>query len=117
MLPGGIDGPERGSGPVEAVRDVSFELQRGQVLGYLGPNGSGKTTSIKCLLGLIQPTDGSVRLFGQPASDAAARARVGYLPEQPYFYDYLKPTEVLDYVGRLYGMDAAVRRKRNPLPP
>ena len=114
MLPGGIDGPVRGSGPVEAVRDVSFELQRGQVLGYLGPNGSGKTTSIKCLLGLIQPTEGSVRLFGQPASDAAARARVGYLPEHPYFYDYLKPTEVLDYVGRLYGMDAAVRRKRIP---
>ena len=114
LLPGGNDGRERSSGPVHAVRDVSFELQPGQVLGYLGPNGSGKTTSIKCLLGLIQPTEGSIRLFGQPATKARARARIGYLPEHPYFYDYLKPTEVLDYVGRLYGMDAAVRRKRIP---
>ncbi len=115
LLPGGASlDEERGSGPVHAVRDVSFVLQPGQVLGYLGPNGSGKTTSIKCLLGLIQPTGGTVRLLGQPVSSPAARARIGYLPEHPYFYDYLKPTEVLDYVGRLYGIDTAVRRKRIP---
>ncbi len=115
LLPGGANlDVDRGSGPVHAVRDVSFELQPGQVLGYLGPNGSGKTTSIKCLLGLIQPTGGEIRLFGQPVSSPAARARVGYLPEHPYFYDYLKPTEVLDYVGRLYGIERSVRRKRIP---
>jgi ABC-2 type transport system ATP-binding protein len=99
--------------PVEAVRGISFRLEPGRVLGYLGPNGSGKTTSIKCMLGLIQPTAGDVRLFGLPQNDPMARARIGYMPEQPYFYDYLKPTEVLDYVGRLYGIPKAVRRKRN----
>lgn len=100
--------------PVVAVQDVSFSMAPGQTLGYLGPNGSGKTTSIKCMLGLIQPTRGRVELFGRPASDPMARARIGYLPEHPYFYDYLKPTEVLDYVGRLYGLSAQVRAKRIP---
>ncbi len=99
---------------VQAVRDVSLTLKRGESLGYLGPNGSGKTTSIKCILSLIQPTSGKIRLFGADPSDATARARVGYLPEAPYFYDYLKPTEVLDYVGKLYGLDSATRKKRIP---
>ncbi|HAN32468.1 MAG TPA: hypothetical protein DCQ06_12805 [Myxococcales bacterium] len=100
--------------PVVAVRDVSFSMEPGQVLGYLGPNGSGKTTSIKCILGLIQPSQGDIRLFGQSSNSAEARTRVGYMPEHPYFYDYLKPTEVLDYVGQLFGIDAQVRRKRIP---
>ena len=100
---------------VVAVRDVSLTLKRGESLGYLGPNGSGKTTSIKCILNLIQPTTGKIHLFGADPSDANARARVGYLPEAPYFYDYLKPTEVLDYVGKLYGLDAATRKKRIPM--
>lgn len=99
---------------VQAVSDVSLTLKRGESLGYLGPNGSGKTTSIKCILSLIQPTTGKIRLFGADPSDARARARVGYLPEAPYFYDYLKPTEVLDYVGKLYGLDSATRKKRIP---
>lgn len=98
---------------VPAVRDVSVTLYAGESLGYLGPNGSGKTTSIKCLLGLVVPTGGQARLFGRPASDPHARARVGYLPESPYFYDYLTPTEVLDYVGKLYGLSAADRRRRS----
>ena len=101
--------------PVQAVRDVTFSLRRGESMGYLGPNGCGKTTSIKCVLSLIRPTSGSIRLFGADPSDAHARARVGYLPESPYFYDYLKPTEVLDYVGKLYGLDAATRKKRVPM--
>ena len=100
---------------VQAVRDVSLTLKRGESLGYLGPNGCGKTTSIKCILSLIQPTSGKIRLFGADPGDASARARVGYLPEAPYFYDYLKPTEVLDYVGKLYGLDAATRKKRIPM--
>ena len=97
---------------VEAVRGVSFQVQQGQLLGYLGPNGSGKTTSIKCILGLIQPTTGEIRLFGGRHDDPALRARIGYMPEHPYFYDYLKPTEVLDYVGRLYGIPAKIRKTR-----
>ncbi len=99
---------------VQALHDVSLSLQPGESLGYLGPNGSGKTTSIKCILTLIRPTTGSIRLFGRDPSDPLARARVGYLPESPYFYDYLKPTEVLDYVGRLYGLDRADRKRRIP---
>ncbi|MCB9739714.1 MAG: ABC transporter ATP-binding protein [Deltaproteobacteria bacterium] len=99
--------------PVEAVRGISFRLEPGRVLGYLGPNGSGKTTSIKCMLGLIQPTAGKIAFFGRPHSDPLARARIGYMPEHPYFYDYLKPPEVLDYVGRLYGIPAEIRRKRS----
>jgi ABC-2 type transport system ATP-binding protein len=98
---------------VEAVRGVSFSVQKGQLLGYLGPNGSGKTTSIKCILGLIQPTSGTIELFGGRHDDPMRRARIGYMPEHPYFYDYLKPTEVLDYVGRLYGIPADVRTKRS----
>ena len=99
---------------VEAVREVSLQMRRGESVGYLGPNGSGKTTSIKCILSLIQPSSGSIRLFGRSPSDALARARVGYLPESPYFYDYLTPHEVLDYVGRLYGMDRGTRKSRVP---
>ncbi len=100
---------------VEAVRGISFRLEPGQVLGYLGPNGSGKTTSIKCMLGLIQPSAGAIRFFGRPHRDPLARARIGYMPEQPYFYDYLKPPEVLDYAARLYGIPSEVRRKRIPM--
>lgn len=99
---------------VEAVREVSLQMHRGESVGYLGPNGSGKTTSIKCILSLIQPSRGSIRLFGRSPSDALARARVGYLPESPYFYDYLTPHEVLDYVGRLYGLDRGTRKSRVP---
>ncbi len=97
---------------VEAVRDISLALHRGRVLGYLGPNGAGKTTSIKCMLGLIQPSRGEIRFFGRSHRDPLARARIGYLPEHPYFYDYLKPTEVLDYAARLYGVPAAIRKRR-----
>ncbi len=99
---------------VQAIRDVSFTLEAGKTLGYLGPNGSGKTTSIKCILGLIAPTGGQVTLFGRSQRDASARARVGYLPEHPYFYDYLKPGEVLDYAARLCGLGRAARRERIP---
>ena len=97
---------------VHAVRDVNAVMYRGESLGYLGPNGSGKTTSIKCLLALIQPTAGKVELFGRSPTDPAARARVGYLPESPYFYDYLTPVEIFEYVGKLYGLDARTRRSR-----
>ena len=96
---------------VEAVRGVSFEVQKGETFGLLGPNGAGKTTSIKSILRLIHPDRGSIRLFGEPLSLSAAR-RIGYLPENPYVYQYLTAREFLDLCGRLMGMGRAQRRRR-----
>lgn len=98
--------------PVHAVRGVSLAVEPGEIFGYLGPNGAGKTTSMKMAMGLIQPTAGAVRLFGAPATSPKIRARVGYLPEHPYFYDYLTATEILDFFGELYGLPRAARRAR-----
>lgn len=97
---------------VQAVRDISFKVEAGQVFGFLGPNGAGKTTTIRVLMGLIRATSGTVKLFGQPAPSRTARARIGFLPESPYFYDYLTVTELLDLAGRLCGVPSAERRKR-----
>jgi ABC-2 type transport system ATP-binding protein len=97
---------------VDAVRGVSFEVKRGEILGFVGPNGAGKTTSIKMMLQLIFPTKGSVKLFGSAAADPRARARVGYLPENPYIYSYLKPLEFLDLCGQLTGMSKKQRYAR-----
>ncbi|MGH1349106.1 MAG: ABC transporter ATP-binding protein [Nannocystales bacterium] len=96
----------------EAVRGISFSVDPGQVFGFLGPNGAGKTTTIKILMGLIFPTAGRVSVLGAPAGDRAAKARLGYLPENPYFYDYLSAPELLDMVGRIHGLDRAARRKQ-----
>lgn len=96
-----------------ALRDVSFSIQPGEIFGYLGPNGSGKTTTLKILFGLIFPDAGSIRVLGRPLSDRSWRYRVGYLPEHPYFYDYLTPAEYLDYVGRLFGMPVERVRQRS----
>ncbi len=97
----------------EALRGVSFQVERGEIFGFLGPNGAGKTTTIKILMGLIFPTAGKARLLGADAGNRDAKAKLGYLPENPYFYDYLTVTELLDMVGRLHGMDAAARRRRS----
>ena len=97
---------------VEALRGVTFEVRRGEIFGFLGPNGAGKTTTIRCLMGLIRATGGRAAIMGHPVPSRAARARVGFLPEQPYFYDYLTVPELLDLAGRLFGLDAATRRKR-----
>jgi ABC-2 type transport system ATP-binding protein len=88
----------------DALRAVSFSVPRGEIFGYLGPNGSGKTTTLKLLMGLIFKDAGSVTVLGRPLHDRAWRGEVGYLPEHPYFYDYLTPAEYLDYAGRLFGM-------------
>ena len=98
---------------VEAVRGVSFEVRRGEIFGLLGPNGAGKTTTIKSILSLVRPTSGTISLFGEPPSNRSARAQVGYMPENPYVYQYLRPTEFLDLCGRLVGMSRAERRKRS----
>jgi ABC-2 type transport system ATP-binding protein len=97
---------------VEAVRDVSFEVRRGEVFGFIGPNGAGKTTSIKMMLQLIFPSGGQVKLFGASTFDPEARRRLGYLPENPYIYAYLKPLEFLDLCGRLASMPRAKRKAR-----
>ncbi len=97
---------------VEAVKSVSFDVKRGEVFGLVGPNGAGKTTTIKMLLGLIKPSAGNAWILGHPTTSLESRKRVGYLPEISYYYDYLTPEEILDFYGRLYGLDAQTRKRR-----
>jgi ABC-2 type transport system ATP-binding protein len=97
---------------VEAVREVSFDVRRGEVFGFLGPNGAGKTTTLKMLMGLIFPSGGRAEVLGLPVPTLAAKRRLGYLPETPYFYDYLTPEEFLDLVGALSDVGRAERRAR-----
>ena len=97
---------------VEAVREVSFEVRRGEVFGFLGPNGAGKTTTLKMLMGLIFPGGGRAEVLGMPVPSLAAKRRLGYLPETPYFYDYLSPEEFLDLVGALSDVGRAERKAR-----
>ncbi len=101
-----------GIGRTVAVERLDLAVARGQIFGLLGPNGAGKTTTLKMILGLIRPDSGAVRLFGRPPSDPRARAGVGFLPENPYFYDYLTAEEFLDFYGRLHGMTGEERRAR-----
>lgn len=96
----------------EALRGIDLTVERGEIFGFLGPNGAGKTTTIKILMGLLFPTAGRAEVLGAPAGDRAAKARVGYLPENPYFYDYLSVSELLDMVGRLHGLGRRTRRER-----
>ena len=98
---------------VHAVRGVDFKIGRGEIFGLLGPNGAGKTTTIKAILRLIRPTEGEIKIFGLPPSHLEAARRIGYMPENPYIYQYLKPLEFLDLCGRLVGMPAEERRTRS----
>jgi len=97
---------------VAAVRDLDLEVQANEVYGFLGPNGAGKTTMVKCLLGLVRPTSGQASVLGQPAGSLEARKRLGYLPENPYFYDYLTGLELLDWVGQVAGVNGQNRLRR-----
>lgn len=97
---------------VEAVRGISLSVRRGEIYGFLGPNGAGKTTTMKMLMGLIHPTAGDATVLGRPLGDKEARARLGFLPEHPYFYEYLKPVEFLDFYGRLFRLTAQERKRR-----
>ena len=98
--------------PYRALDDLSLEVAPGDVFGFLGPNGAGKTTTLKLLMQLVFPTSGEAEILGRPVGDVAVRRRIGYLPENPYFYDHLTAEELLDYYGRLFGMNAAERRRR-----
>jgi ABC-2 type transport system ATP-binding protein len=96
------------------LRDLTLAIREGEVFGFIGTNGAGKTTTIKLALGLIFPDGGSIRLFGQDTRRPAPRSRVGFLPENPYLYDYLTGAEFLDFHARLFGMPAGERRRRVP---
>ncbi len=95
-----------------ALDGLTLHVETGEVLGFLGPNGAGKSTAIKLLMGIIFPTAGSAGMLGQPISDVRMHRHIGYLPEQPYFYDYLTAPELLDYFARFFEMSADTRRAR-----
>ena len=93
--------------PYRALDRLTLEVEPGEVFGFLGPNGAGKTTTLKLLMQLIFPTSGRAEILGRPVGDVATRQRIGYLPENPYFYDYLTAEELLTYFARLFGYRAA----------
>ncbi len=97
-----------------AVEGLSLEVERGEVFGFLGPNGAGKTTAIKMMNGLTRPTSGRMSILGLPLGDLETRRRIGFLPEQFRFHEWLRADEFLDFHGQLYGMSRAERRKRIP---
>ena len=91
---------------------LTLQVEEGEVFGFLGPNGAGKTTTLKVLMSIIFPTSGTARVRGKSIDDVSMHREIGYLPEQPYFYDYLTARELLDYYARLFGFAAAERRER-----
>jgi ABC-2 type transport system ATP-binding protein len=97
---------------VRALEDLNLTVRRGEIFGLLGPNGSGKTTTIKLVLGLLFPTSGVVRVLGADPRDVDAKQRIGYLPEESYLHRFLNAEETLDFYGRLFDLPAAVRRER-----
>src|SRR6476660_8204546 len=97
---------------VRALNSLSLDVKRGEVFGLLGPNGSGKTTTLKLLLGLLFPSDGEVSVLGKPAHEVSKNERIGYLPEESYLYRFLNADETLDFYGKLFDMPAAKRKQR-----
>jgi len=97
---------------VRALKQLDLEIYRGEIFGLLGPNGSGKTTTIKLLLGLLFPSTGEAFVLGKRATDVGKNERIGYLPEESYLYKFLNAEETLDFYGRLFDMPAHVRRQR-----
>jgi len=97
---------------VRALDGLTLAVERGEIFGFLGANGAGKTTTIKLLMRLMYPTSGGARILGRDIADASMHADIGYLPEQPYFYDYLTARELLEYCAELFGYARAERRRR-----
>src|SRR5215216_6409177 len=97
---------------VRALKALDLEIRKGEIFGLLGPNGSGKTTTIKLLLGLLFPTSGQALVFGKESTDVSKNERLGYLPEESYLYRFLNAEETLDFYGRLFDMPASVRKQR-----
>ncbi len=98
---------------VEALKALTLSIEQGEVFGFLGPNGAGKSTTIKCLMGLIRPTSGAAFISGEPVGSEASRRNVGYLPENPAFYDYLSAEEYLQFVGKVFKMPDALLTRRS----
>lgn len=98
--------------PKIALHPLYLNVQEGEIFGFLGPNGAGKTTTLKLLMGLVYPTGGSARILGMGLDDPRMKAQIGFLPEQPYFYDYLTARELLDYYAQLSGVDSTQRRRK-----
>ncbi|HUQ49177.1 MAG TPA: ABC transporter ATP-binding protein [Terriglobales bacterium] len=94
------------------LKDLSLTVEEGEIFGCLGPNGAGKTTTLKILMGLIFPTAGSAKILGSDIGDPSVKSSIGFLPEQPYFYDYLTPNELLGYYARLSGVPASAQEKK-----
>ncbi len=97
---------------VKALDDISISVAEGEIFGFLGPNGAGKTTTLKIMMGLNRPTSGTVAIFGKDHTDPGVREHLGYLPEQPYFYDYLTAREFLSFYGSLFGLKGSVVRSK-----
>lgn len=97
---------------IEAVKDISFKVLENEIYGYIGPNGAGKTTIIKLILGLIWQDKGEITIFDKKNTDSSAKKRLGFLPENPYFYDYLTLNEFLDLTGQLFDLTTSERRER-----
>jgi len=94
------------------LSQLDLAVHQGEIFGYLGPNGAGKTTTLKLLTGLLRPTSGEVRILGRPPGDVRIQQQVGFLPEQPSFYEYLTGRELLNFYGQLLGLDRSLRRER-----
>ena len=97
---------------IVALEDLSLDVEKGEIFGLLGPNGAGKTTTIKILMGIHFATRGEAKIMGKPLGDKEIKSKIGFLPENPYFYDYLTGKEFLNYYGQLYGMSGTARRKK-----
>jgi ABC-2 type transport system ATP-binding protein len=97
---------------VQALKGVNLTIHKGEIFGYLGPNGAGKTTTLKIIVGIIFPTSGYVSVLSHPPNDVAVKQRIGFLPESPYFYEYLSAQEFLDFYARLFAVPLGVRRDR-----
>ena len=98
--------------PKRVLQPLHLTVENGEIFGFLGPNGAGKTTTLKMLMGLVFPTAGAARILGKDWTDPEVKAQIGFLPEQPYFYDYLTAHELLDYYGQLSGVPARDRKNR-----
>lgn len=97
---------------VRALDNLNLKVEGGQIFGFLGGNGAGKTTTIKILMSLMFPTTGTARILGEDISNTKMHSRIGYCPENPYFYDYLKARELMDYFGELLGLDKQTRNRK-----
>ncbi len=97
---------------VRALDSLTLNVERGQIFGFLGGNGAGKTTTIKILMSLIFPTEGTAKILGSPISDVKMHSKIGYCPENPYFYDYLSARELMMYCGELFGMEKAESKRK-----